>query len=161
MDVPGGGEEPRRLLEGGVGGERHPGRGEVVRDVDGGGAWALVQHGGLLRFGNWRLQRKLSASLRDGNASGSLYFRSFRRFEDGPVHRSAAPTQNTSPSESSVSSHRSGNCGNADSSTSRPRPISHNSPPCAVRRRRASFKMLRTTSSPSAPPSVARCGPAR
>src|SRR5258708_15398456 len=58
---------------------------------------------------NWRLWRKLSASLRDGNANGSLYFRPFRRFEDRPVHRSAAPTQNTSPSESSVSSHSSGN----------------------------------------------------
>src|SRR5258708_10919011 len=159
MDVPGGGEEPRRLLEGGVGGERHPGRGEVVRDIDGGGAWALGQHGGLLRFGNWRLCRKLSASLRDGNANGPLYSSLFGRFEDRPAHRSAAPTQNTSPSELSVSSHSSGNCGNAASSASRPRPISHNSPPRGVRCRPASFKMRRLTSSPSAPPSRASFGP--
>src|SRR5437879_13008064 len=51
MHVLGAGEQSRRLLEGPVGGEWHPVRGEVVRDVDGGGAWALVQHGGLLRFG--------------------------------------------------------------------------------------------------------------
>jgi hypothetical protein len=48
MHVLGDGEQSRRLLEGPVGGERHPVRGEVVRDVEGG---ALVQHGGLLRFG--------------------------------------------------------------------------------------------------------------
>ena len=45
VHVLGAGEEPRRLLEGAVGGERHPVCGEVVRDVDGGGAGALVQHG--------------------------------------------------------------------------------------------------------------------
>src|SRR6266567_3458787 len=58
---------------------------------------------------NWRVWRKVSASLRDGNASGSLYFRPFGRFDDWHPYRSAAPTQNTSPSESSVSSHSSGN----------------------------------------------------
>src|SRR6478752_1037155 len=58
---------------------------------------------------NWLLRRKLSASLRDGHAGGSLYFRPFRRFEVRPVHSSAAPTQNTSPSDSSVLSHCSGN----------------------------------------------------
>src|SRR5213078_2339848 len=30
---------------------------------------------------NWRVWRKVSASLRDGNANGSLYFRSFGRFD--------------------------------------------------------------------------------
>src|SRR5229473_1762212 len=50
MHVLGAGEQPRRLFEGPVGGERHPVRGEVVRDVDGGGAGALVQHWGLFEF---------------------------------------------------------------------------------------------------------------
>src|SRR5258708_19589152 len=48
----------------------------------------------------WRLRRKLSASLRDGNATGSLYFRSFGRSEDSPVHRSAAPPHTPSPPQS-------------------------------------------------------------
>ena len=50
MHVLGAGEQPRRLLEGPVGGKRHPVRGKVVGHVDGGGAGALVQHGGLLSF---------------------------------------------------------------------------------------------------------------
>src|ERR1700687_1329864 len=45
------------------------------------GRGLLSSMGGLLRFGNWRLCRKLSASLRDGNASGPLYYSLFRRFE--------------------------------------------------------------------------------
>src|SRR4051812_15966678 len=32
---------------------------------------------------DWRLQRKVSASLGDGNANGPLYFRSFRRLRTG------------------------------------------------------------------------------
>ena len=50
MHILGAGEQPRRFLEGPVGGERHPVRGKVVGDVDGGGEWALVQHGGLFEF---------------------------------------------------------------------------------------------------------------
>src|SRR5438034_5211207 len=56
---------------------------------------------------NWRVWRKVSASPRDGNVNGSLYFRSFGRFDDWHAYRAAPPTQNTSPSESSVSSHNS------------------------------------------------------
>src|SRR5260221_2436370 len=82
MHVLGTREQPRRLLEGAIGGERHPVRGEVVRDVDGGGAWALVQHEGLLRIGDWRVWRTVSASLRDGNANRP-YFSPFGQFEDG------------------------------------------------------------------------------
>ena len=48
MHVLGAGEQPRRLLEGTVGGKRHPVRRKVVGNVDGGGARALVQHGGPL-----------------------------------------------------------------------------------------------------------------
>ncbi len=50
MHVLGAGEQPRRLFEGAVGGERHPVRGEVVGHIDGGGKWALVQHRGLFEF---------------------------------------------------------------------------------------------------------------
>ncbi len=120
MHVLGAGEQPRRLLEGPVGGERHPVRGKVVGHVDGGGAWALVQHGGLFEFRSVALSRKLSASSRDGNATAGSYFALIGRFTkvcgSGRVHKSAAAIQNTSPSESSVSSHSSGNCGNAASS---------------------------------------------
>jgi hypothetical protein len=49
MHVLGASQKPRRLLEGPVGSERHPVRGKVVGDADGGGAGALVQHGGLFK----------------------------------------------------------------------------------------------------------------
>ncbi len=74
MHVLGAGEQSRRLLEGPVGGERHPMRREVVGHVDGGGEWALVQHSGLLMFRSVWLS-KLPASLRHGNADGPRYFR--------------------------------------------------------------------------------------
>ena len=67
MHVLGAGEQPRRLLEGAVGGKRHPVRGEVVRDVDGGGAGALVQHGRPLAVFGVAVARRLSASSGDGN----------------------------------------------------------------------------------------------
>ena len=50
MHVLGAGEQPRRLLEGAVGGERHPVRGKIVRHVDGGSGGAFVEHRGLLAF---------------------------------------------------------------------------------------------------------------
>jgi len=43
----GAGEQPWRLLEGAIGGERHPVCGEIVRHIDLGGGGALVKHGGL------------------------------------------------------------------------------------------------------------------
>src|SRR6266851_695740 len=171
VHVLGASEQPRRLFEGPVGRERHPVRGEVVGYVDGGGSWALVQHrglfevlgyGGLLSLRMQRPSRKLSASAAYGNADGWLYFRLFGAVSRaGGGYRSSAPIQNTSPSDSSESSHNSGNCGNAASSLSRPRPISHNSPPSGVRCCSASCRMRRIISSPSAPPSKASFGSAR
>jgi hypothetical protein len=44
-------------------------RGEIVRHIDGGGAGALVEHGGLFEFwGVAAFREKLSASMRHGNA---------------------------------------------------------------------------------------------
>ena len=45
VHVLGAGEQPRRLLERAVGGERHPVRGEIVRHVDGGGRGLLSSMG--------------------------------------------------------------------------------------------------------------------
>ena len=45
MHILGAGEQPRRLLEGAISGEWHPVRREIVRNVDGGGSGALVEHG--------------------------------------------------------------------------------------------------------------------
>ena len=56
VHVLGAGEQPRVLLERAVRGKRHPVRGEIVRNRDGGGMGALVQHGRPL-FG---LGRQLS-----------------------------------------------------------------------------------------------------
>ena len=42
IHVLGAGQQPRRLLEGAIRGERHPVRGKIVRYVDGGSGWALV-----------------------------------------------------------------------------------------------------------------------
>ena len=44
MHVLGAGEQARVLLEGAVGGERHPMRGEIVRHADGGAGLGLIQH---------------------------------------------------------------------------------------------------------------------
>src|SRR5580700_158468 len=84
------------------------------------GVGLLSSMAGLFKF--WRVLGrggfcgKLAASLRDGNANTPLYFRSIRRFEDrlagcGLSHTPPAPIQNTSPSESSVSSQRKSVCG--------------------------------------------------
>src|SRR5215831_10508729 len=52
VHVLGASEQPWRLLEGPVGGKRHPMRSEIVWNIDGGGGSALVQHGSLFeRFG--------------------------------------------------------------------------------------------------------------
>src|SRR5260370_13428992 len=50
MHVLGAGEQPRRLLEGPVGGKRHPVRRKVVGNVDGGGPWAFLPPEGLFAF---------------------------------------------------------------------------------------------------------------
>src|SRR5436853_567738 len=62
MHVLGAGEQPWRLFEGAVRGERHPVRREVVGHVDGGGARALIQHGGLFfqKRGGWLRNYQLS-----------------------------------------------------------------------------------------------------
>src|SRR3984893_4624030 len=99
------------------------------------GRGLLSSMGGLLMlWGGAEFATKLSASPRNGTANRLQYLRPFGRFEDRPDRlsgdqRSAAPIQKTSPSESSVSSQSSGNCGKAASTMSRPRPISHSSPP--------------------------------
>src|SRR5262249_42929742 len=122
-------EQPRRFLERAVGGERHPVRGEVVGDGDGRFVRALVQHGRPL--------------LRVVGAYGWITGYQFPRSREmrtavifprnWVAYRSDAAIQNTSPSESSVSSQSSGNCGKAASRLSRPRPISQSSPPCGAR----------------------------
>src|ERR1700722_5953162 len=110
------GEQPWRLLEGPVGGKRHPVRGKVVGDVDGGGAWALVQHGGPLQvLGRSGFRGRVEASLRDGTATLSLICAQSGALRIGMrrklPHKPAAPIQNTSPSDSSVSSQRKSVCG--------------------------------------------------
>src|SRR6201986_828425 len=165
MHVLGAGEQPWRLLEGPVGGKRHPVRGEVVRDVDGGGIGALVEHGGLLLAGVWRYCAGYQLHRGTGTPVAAIFAFNqevLRAVQAAQLaHKSAAAIQNTSPLESSVSSHNNGNCGKATSTTSRPRPISHNRPPCGVKCCPASSKMRLTISSPSAPPSKAILGSQR
>ncbi len=73
MHVLGAGEQPRRLLEGAVGGKRHPVRGKVVGNVDGGGVRALVQHGGPLRVFGGSLPDTLAVSVRYWNARSRTF----------------------------------------------------------------------------------------
>src|SRR5476651_2404034 len=68
MHILGAGQQPRRLLEGAVGGERHPVRGKIVRHVDGGAGWAFVEHrGASSHFRRGGLRGTLSASGGGGN----------------------------------------------------------------------------------------------
>ena len=69
------------LLEGPVGGERHPVRSEVVGHVDGGGAWALVQHGGLFEvLGRDAVAAQAISFGARRERHGPHYFRSIGRF---------------------------------------------------------------------------------
>jgi hypothetical protein len=69
VHVLGAGEEPRCFFEGPVGGEWHPMCGQIVGHIDGGGLWALVQHGGLFIWDVLRMgfSDRLSASPDGGN----------------------------------------------------------------------------------------------
>ena len=111
------------------------------------GRGLLSSMGASSSFGAWRLAAQAISFVAGRERHGPHYFRPIGRFSGSAAaacsrqtHRSAAPIQNTSPSDSSVSSQSSGNCGNAASSASRPRPISHNSPPWGVRCRPASLQ---------------------
>src|SRR5258705_10543173 len=63
------------------------------------GRGLLSRMGASCVLENWRLRRKLSASLRDGNASGPLYFRPFRGFGDRLVTDRRAPPHTPRPPE--------------------------------------------------------------
>src|SRR6185437_7463208 len=96
------------------------------------GRGLLSSMGGLLAVFGVMVTRRLSASSGDGNRQLRAGFEPVG-LRAGPAQRSDAPIQNTSPSDSSVSSQRNRVCGNAASSAGRQRPISHNSPPPDVR----------------------------